>query len=65
MMAMAHRWDRDWLVLGWGKVSLPMKDTVTKGFKHSTVGFNKNANCMYINAYELLIYLLINVSNIY
>ena len=42
-----------------------MKDTVTKGYKHSTVGFNKNANCMYINVHELLIYVLINVSNIY
>ena len=65
MTAMVCGWGREWLVLGWGQVSLPMVDTVTKGYKHSAVGFNKNTNCMHVNLHELPIYLLINVSNIH
>ena len=41
-----------------------MKDTVTKGYKDSAVGFNKNDNCMHVNVHELLICVLISVSNL-
>ena len=55
MMARAFGWGWEWLVLGRDSISLPMKDTVTKGCKHSTVGFNKNVDCIHINLHELLI----------